>query len=200
MFLGQILTTSHSPHTSRPPGVARSYAEEMPRTRLYLDVDGVINAPLIAATWASSRRRSTMVNLGGGLMATCRLDLAPAQIRALDALIAAHDLELVWLTTWNEGDGIRKLERKLEGLAGGRRLGVPREETRGTWKKDALIADQERAPSPYIWIDDIEVGAWGAEVDAAVSAPHLHIATDPDRGLTRAQLDEVAEFVARVPA
>jgi len=111
-------------------------------TRLYLDVDGVINAQMPYG-WGK---------LAKGKAAGWRIRWAP---RMIDAL-AAMDVELVWTTTWRD-EAVTELA-PLIGWGGHGRVLHPLDGDliwpSIDWKFDAVRADQIGNPSPYIWLDD----------------------------------------------
>jgi hypothetical protein len=169
------------------------------RPRLYLDVDGVLcpsSAPDPA--WGTVEGTSVRIDYGGGMCATYNVIWAPALVDALELLREQFELELVWLTTWNELDAARTLlVPRLGGLAGGRMLPLTPgplkpEEVRGWWKAERLLQDQAANPGPFIWADDDEVPAHGTTVHNATSTTSsLLIAPSTAVGLT---VDEVTNM------
>ena len=142
--------------------------------RLYLDVDGCIfpfSAP--DPSWGPSESASIEVSYGAGHLVTYDVIWAPALINALDQLRAEFDLELVWVTTWNDADAARTLiPSRLNGLFEGRALfrDVPRRifsHADGNWKALQILEDQAASPAPFIWVDDAEVELRGWKVLAA---------------------------------
>ena len=154
-----------------------------PRPRLYLDVDGCLcpfRSPEPA--WGGAKRTSVTLNDSSGPTGRFKIVWAPALIVALDGLRNQFDLDLVWLTTWNQLDAARNtLVPKFNGLAGGRTLApIPGPlapgEARGYWKAQRILEDQAENPGPYIWIDDVEVELHGGKVQAAtIGTPSLMI-------------------------
>ena len=146
------------------------------QSRLYLDIDGVLcssSAPDPA--WGTVEGTSVRVDYGGGMCATYNVIWAPALVDALELLQEQFELELVWLTTWNEMDAARTLlVPRLGGLADGRMSPLtpgPLKpgEVCGWRKAERLLQDQAANPSPFIWADDAEVPAHGATVQNATS-------------------------------
>ena len=76
------------------------------RARLYLDVDGVINAPNARLVWGAETSASVELHRTASPDREFTVVWAPALIAALDALRADFDLDLVWLSTWNEGHSV----------------------------------------------------------------------------------------------
>lgn len=134
----------------------------MTRTKLYLDVDGVLNADFARANWSDTKKFKANV-----YPMTVSMEL----VEQLTNLVAKYDLELVWLTTWNaDNDVLTYVVPQLEGfLTGGRILSTPGVlEPIGwssqvgwsngeNWKVEALLLDQKENPSDFVWIDDWEV-------------------------------------------
>ena len=169
-----------------------------PRPRLFLDIDGVVNAP--RPGWPETTTFTVSDHRGAGYVINYSITVAPAMVAEIDRLRADHDLELVILSTWLENPAmVADLTRALGALRGGRLLTAPRPKLSGwrppTWKRDAVLGDLDRKPGPFIWADDEEVAAHGPIVKAALQLPSLMIAPDPARGLTRAHLAAVRTFL-----
>ena len=97
-----------------------------PRPRLFLDIDGVINAP--HPPWPSTTTFTISDHRGAGYVVnyTVTVTVAPAMVAAIDQLRADHDVELVILSTWLENLAmIGDLTRALGALRGGRLLSIP---------------------------------------------------------------------------
>ena len=168
------------------------------RPRLFLDIDGVINAR--QPQWPSTTTFTVTDNQGAGYAIDYTITVAPAMVAEIDQLRADHDVELVILSTWLENLAmIGDLTRALGALRGGRLLSIPLPKLSGwrspVWKRDALLRDLDRDPVPYIWADDEEVVAHGAFVKSAFEIPSLMITPDPERGLTRGHLAAMRAFL-----
>jgi hypothetical protein len=114
--------------------------------RIYQDVDGVINAHM---PYGWGRLQNGYAKSG---LTDYKIRWAPHMIEALDALDAVR----VWATTWcaDAEWGIAP----LVGFKPAERVLMPRsgEVTFPSvyWKIDAIVADQESDPGPFIWLDD----------------------------------------------
>lgn len=170
-----------------------------PRPRLFLDIDGVINAP--HPPWPSTTTFTVTDNQGAGYVVNYPIIVAPAMIAEIDQLRADHDVELTILSTWLENPAIvADLASALGGLRSARLLAIPRPKISGwrspTWKRDALIRDLRQDPPPaYIWIDDEEVNKHGEFVRQASDLPALMIGPDPEHGLTPGALAAMRRFL-----
>lgn len=157
------------------------------RPRLFLDIDGVINAP--NPPWPSTTTFTISDHRGSGYVVNYPITVAPAMVAEIDQLRADFDLELVILSTWLENRAIiTDLTTALGALRGGRLLTVPRPKLSGwrppTWKRDALLGDLDREPGPFIWVDDQDVPVHGAFVKGALEVPSLLLASEPEHGIT----------------
>ncbi len=173
-----------------------------PRPRLYLDVDGVLNAE--APRFDDVQTVVVTVDHGAGYQTQYQITWSPTVVRGLEALREDFDLELTWLTTWlGSKTMIDDLVAAVGGLTGGRRLVMPPRKLSGyisaDWKREAILADLARDPVPYIWADDVELPLHGVFVRAAFpSMKFLHIAPLPENGLTREHLAEIRTFLEGV--
>ncbi|WP_166999049.1 HAD domain-containing protein [Paramicrobacterium fandaimingii] len=170
------------------------------QTRLYLDVDGAINADEPPFSEVKSTR--VQIEYGGGMMSRMPLTWAPEVVAELDALRDEFSLELVWLSTWNEMHAsMTSLAPALGGLFGGRAImdvdAVSVDRGRGWWKAQSIIADQELTSAPFIWVDDEAVMAHGGMVDdATVGTPSLKLTTVYEHGIERLHLAQMRSFLA----
>ncbi|GAB2522629.1 HAD domain-containing protein [Paramicrobacterium agarici] len=169
-------------------------------TRLYLDVDGAINADEPPFSDVKSTR--VQIEYGGGMMSREPLTWAPEVVTELDALREEFGVELVWLSTWNEMHAsMTRLAPALGGLFGGRAImdadAVSSDRGRGWWKAQSIIADQEFSPAPFVWVDDEAVMAHGGMVDEATAGtPSLKLTTVYEHGIERLHLAQMRSFLA----
>ena len=154
------------------------------RVRLYLDVDGAVNAEMPSG-WGKL--------LNGQAAAERHLwaiRWAPAMITELNKL----DVDLVWTTTWRSyGEssiaplvGLTLPSRVLHPLSG--ITTFPSID----WKMEAIIADQRDSPSPFIWVDD-EIGMRDMYVAEALGG--LAISTNPVLGIKPMNVVAMQEYI-----
>lgn len=192
------------------------------KPRLYLDVDGVLNASHAARRWRTEDEApdsgygrgfaTSYENNGQGELAvgwsdyrvakeqTYRITWSTKLIEALKSL----DVEIVWCTTWC--DDANRSVGPLVGLGGDHRVLYPRGGVVTFpsiyWKSEAVCADQEESPSPFIWIDD-EVWDLGSETLLSVlpGQPierYLLVGPEPNFGVSPQQIEEIRNFLKRV--
>jgi hypothetical protein len=172
----------------------------MTRARLYLDVDGVLNAPDCATVWPGVAKKFTASQRIDDYVLHFGINYSPALIAALDALVTEFEVELVWATTWNEDLLVlRTLVPEFGALNDGRVL--PFFPGRGgaselTWKHDGILADQRDDPAPFVWADDVEVREHGRLVGILTDiTPSLLLDVNARTGLTPADLDAMHSFL-----
>ena len=177
---------------------------------LALDIDGVLNT-IDIEQWERNRRtgqslEKAMPPVVDGFerrhVRTAHgdkywVDVNPKVIDALDAFVAANNVELGWLTTW--GPNVRAfVEQALDGkLAGGFVLAKRPAGHRGAvpaeWKRTALRTRIETTGQSWIWVDDEEMAIGrtspGFESDQIFTVSHMMVEPAPTVGLA---LDDVA--------
>jgi hypothetical protein len=167
-----------------------------PRIRLYLDVDGVLNAG--HPRWGDAVT-VTVVATRDGQRIGQRVTYSPSLILELTLLAEEFDIEIVWLTTWLVDHSVRDLTIAMNGLTGGRSLIAPRRDGRhgelpADWKRAAILEDLAREPGPFIWADDDEVPVHGSFVAAAFQVPSLLLAPVFEFGLQRSDVNAIRRF------
>jgi len=170
---------------------------------LYLDFDGVVNAKKPIHNLVS--KFEIAINGSAHLAPVNYITFSPTVVATLDDLREKYNMELVWLTTWNEEDHVLKLSEPLGGLHDGRVLtadlnkaAVNKSEwTR--WKAKAIIADQLKSPKPFVWIDD-NAHQFHAEIVSAETKKVSSLMLTPvsRTGLTVENLTHVEDFLKRV--
>jgi len=191
----------------------------MAKTRIYLDVDGVLNA-IPAASDIVTRTgwpRFERVQVNGYW-----ITFAPELLRALEAI---HDwthwsldgdeeedsVEIVWLTTWRE-KATADLAPAIDFNAKHWRVVSDGDSAHGYvklgfsdysywWKVDALATDLIENPVDYVvWLDDDQV-AYNDSVTSIIKkfndTQFLTIAPHTTVGLTRDHIDLIRQFVRR---
>lgn len=170
------------------------------KTTLYLDFDGVLNAKKPAHALISKFTIAIKDSLN--LAPVNHVTFSPYVIHSLDKIRVQYQLELVWLTTWNEKNDVLKLSAPLGGLHNGRVLVAnlnqkalnKKEWTQ--WKADAIIADQLSTPRPFVWVDDNAHQFHSEIVNAETKiVPSLFLTPVSLTGLTVANLEELQVFL-----
>jgi hypothetical protein len=170
-----------------------------PKPRLYLDLDGVVNAP--HPPWPETTTFTVSDHRGGDYVTTYSITVAPEMVAAIDELRADHDTELVILSTWLENPAmIGQLSTSLDALHHPRLLTIPKRKFGGyrssLWKREALVGDLENdPPSAFVWIDDDETPVHGDFVRQAYDLPALMIGPDPEHGITPDDLVSMRRFL-----
>lgn len=176
--------------------------------RLYLDVDGVLNAYYAHKKWneeaGETGRAFSKYDFCGfrtvddnAEAPSFDMHWSKGLIRALNGL----DVELVWLTTWRQDAfdsvgplmGLEHVGRVLHPLS--RVTTFPSI----TWKLDSLLADLEDNPSPFIWADDEIFDLRGQALYALKTLeediPHILVSPDSNFGITPADIERMQNFV-----
>ena len=169
------------------------------RPRLYLDIDGVINAD--APMWGDTVVVQVTENYGAGYKVRHKVTYSPILVAAIDSLRVEFDVELVILSTWLENAAIFQMQKKLNAFRGSRWLNIParggrQQELPDMWKVDQLIGDLGDDPGPFIWVDDDEVPEHRQFVSNMTDLPSLLIAPNSAHGLTQQHLAAMQEFLA----
>lgn len=165
---------------------------EEKKVRLYIDVDGVINASQGDFVWQHTNSEGECDPNGDGFRYL--ITWVPAMIYALKTL----DVEVVWLTTW-----CMAAPREIGGLTGfgqearvllplhGREVTFPSI----NWKRASLVADQKADPSLFIWVDD-ELGLSEEGLKLALpDTPRLLLQPDAKTGITPNDVERMKEFI-----
>jgi hypothetical protein len=167
----------------------------MTAVRLYLDIDGVINAPYPEGAWPLSEvgTAEVPVDFGGGCYGKARLEWA----RKLIEHLAALDVDLVWATTWTSE--APTVAADVFGIGAGHRFLTPIDGRlifpTISWKEQAVTADQSRSPSPFIWVDDELTPDHGQRMGALFPGRVCVVTSDEWTGITPAQVDRMTAFI-----
>jgi len=165
------------------------------KVKLYLDVDGVINAWHADKAWPSKNIGEATSRSG-----TYSIHWAPAMVAELMAM----DLELVWATTWEQEAatsiapliGWSEAEKSrwlsLESVRENVKFGMLHTYGSIAWKNPAVRQDQEDSPSPFIWIDD-EMGF--QDMNMARDIGGLAIWSDPYRGIQPDDIEKMKQYI-----
>lgn len=169
------------------------------RAILYKDWDGVTNAK--NPPHGDTRVVDVAILNNKYLINPSRITFSPLVIAEIDRLREQYALELAWSTTWNLNGTVLTLPELIGGLRGGRVLPIAlnhhaKDKKEWTqWKADAIIEDQNRNPSPFIWLDDNAHAYWGKYVQKHTAAPSLLITTESSSGLTLTNLQAMESFL-----
>lgn len=157
--------------------------------RLYLDVDGVLNAWEADQVWEGEIRKGDANSLSGNYLIIWSAEMAEA-IRELD-------VEVVWTTTWRS-----EAAKAIAPLVGfgfhSRHLDPPADYRLFPsihWKAAAVQRDQAREPGPFIWIDD-ELGPQEARL--ALKLGGLAIRPTSEFGITRSHIDMMKVYIESI--
>jgi hypothetical protein len=173
------------------------------RPRLFLDVDGVLNAfdfdpSRDIAGFADFDVHEIEFEPDSQFTDAFIVVLSPT----MGARLAGLGADISWATTWEH--------RADSAIA--ERCGLPRglpvltrpcdaTDHWAGWKFDAVRRSVESDSRPFVWLDDdidrfvagsLTARAWAAEL----SMPSLLIAPDPRSGLLPEHVDEIEEFLA----
>lgn len=166
----------------------------MANVKLYLDVDGVLNAfGEGAPEWAPWTVTRCSTNQGSGLKTSFHIRHSLAMGQA----IADLDVEICWLTTW--GNDANKAIGPLFGWPSYEV--VPGEEGEDWndeeivwWKWKTLQIFHEMDPRPFIWADD-DLGGHPSARAWAASVGGLAIPAACMTGLSRADIAAMATYI-----
>lgn len=158
-------------------------------TRLYTDVDGVINADMPQLSWPADTVAVGAADAGG--LTYYRIRWSPDMLAALSEL----PVERVWATTWVGAAptgladliGYGKDDRFLTPVGGG-----PVTFPSIIWKGAAIRADQAEDPSPFIWVDD-EIGPYQHMIAHELGG--LALSIDAARGITPENIEDMILYI-----
>jgi len=170
------------------------------KCKLYLDFDGVVNA--VEPQHSEIETFSIPIENSRFLKNPSLITYSPNVINTLDRLREQYNMELIWLTTWNDRSDILLTSPYLKGLDGGRVITpMLNEEAKNKaewtqWKADAIIADQTAEPAPYIWVDDNAHQHHSQTVDHHTRHITKLFVTPQSRwGLTNDDLNQIEAFL-----
>ena len=164
---------------------------------LLLDIDGVLNAyqyrPAETETKRGDYTDLNEYSIGTDIGRTFRFWTSPTLIAEINDLHNSGKVEIAWLTTWTH-QANRHVSPAL-GLpylpvfadCGGRLSDYH-------WKSRAAV-DAAQLGRPIIWIDDAEITPHDRATYRTTGTPHLLIAPDAERGLTRTDMEKVRAFI-----
>lgn len=156
-------------------------------TKIYLDIDGVLNANLGFGD-------NVDIRFDSGLCLEFVLTVSHTLMTYIRNL--AHDprVEVVWCTTWK--DLANETWSKLFGL-GDLRVLKPSQFSLRSWKLEEVHDDVQDKHEPFIWIDDDAIPERAERYFDLLGVPYLLIRTDPRDGLQQSDLDAIDDFIER---
>lgn len=176
--------------TARTRHPSPTESHHVPRPRLYLDVDGVLNvlAPEGADpgtdTWDDLTLHEQVPSHAGAF------DLRLS--RSMVAEIAALEADVAWLTTWR-ADAVAQVAPLVDAPD------WPWLDWRHD-KAEAVVADLRQQPRPFVWVDDMaatrhDVHVVASQLDVPLPV-HLLLRPSPTVGLRPSDLERIRGFVA----
>ncbi len=182
----------------RDRALAQPLAEKV---RLYLDFDGVINAPEAHRVWPNSLMGYGFEFADSLLTGAKNVKLEHTWAHDLVTQLAALDVEVVWLTTWTSRAS-SSLGQKLGLGAGARYLvplnGAPVTHPSVDWKMEALLADQEANPSFFVWAEDDLTESHTRRTKSHFGDRSFLVSPNPSTGLEPHMLDAIRDFITAV--
>lgn len=175
---------------------------------LFLDIDGVLQAPYMKNGHERTRRITIR---RPGVAGNYRVRVSPVLFEALEQLT----VEVRWLTYWCDQEAVRDFLEQVPGPVfphsaiapfpkGEAVLGYGAGTPTGAWvnpdwKRD-YVRDTLRAdPRPFIWADDDEVPVHGTSIAADFGhLPHLLVAPDSNFGLTLEHVARMSHLLAGI--
>ena len=167
--------------------------------RAYIDFDGVINAD--KPRFDDVTTLDFKIKLGYGLVEIHTVTYSPTVLKAIEAMREKFNVEIVFLSTWNENMAILRVMSEMGYLSGARVINPVIDRVTKTnrawtlWKADGIIADQKNDEVPFVWIDDEAIQFHKKNVDAATgSTPKLFVEPRGYWGLTASNISQMESF------
>lgn len=163
---------------------------------IYSDFDGVFNVSDSSAT-ASATVETVNSHF---LRNKTEINWNPDVVNSMSELLDTGLYDFIWHTTWNDGSNIVKASELMgfKGLtkhteADLNKNAVSKQEwTR--WKAETILADQEKNPRPFIWIDDLAPFFWGDYIRGSFRELPLIIHTNGRIGLTKKDIVKIIDW------
>lgn len=163
-------------------------------TRIYLDVDGVINA----VSYAPPTEATGLGDWKTGKALGYTIQWSQEVIDFLNDLATREDVEIVWLTTWMDHAATDLVE--LTGINGADWYVLKTDDMHHSfgnwWKYDIIVPHLDENPvDKVIWIDD-DLDYMHRLVEDFVMSRGIHtLSPHTSAGLTRGYLDAIMEIV-----
>jgi hypothetical protein len=168
---------------------------------MYLDFDGVFNAP--EPPYDDIKTFTVNVKDSVHLREVSTITFSPAVVEHIEVIRERFDVELVWLTSWNDDNHILAVAPFMAGLDKGRVLKAKLNHDANNshdwtiWKAEAILADQMEHPTPFVWVDDNAPRYHGLRVMSELNKVMKKIIIpDSKTGLTQTDLDDIERFFA----
>lgn len=188
--------------------------------RIYEDIDGCLNADWNAVKWRQEgdednagllseyvlpefddfgKKKETEAPAGRGNYRSFQGFKMVWNSRLIDALNSLENVEWVWTTTWREdalkvGTAMKLLhdpQRVLHPLNG------KTEFPSIHWKYEAIVAEQEKDPSPFIAVDDEWDQIHPMIKRSLEDAGGLVISPSFNFGITPEHIEQMREYIAQ---
>lgn len=173
------------------------------KVRMYFDFDGVFNAP--EPPYADVEKFSVEVNGSAHLAPVNNITYSPSVVNRIERLRANFNVELVWLSSWNDENHILAVAPFMAGLHEGRVIDAALNHAADNshdwtfWKAEAILADQLADPCPFVWVDDNAPRYHGLRITSDLeNISKKIIVPDSKTGLTISDLDEIESFIKLV--
>lgn len=182
--------------------------------RVYQDIDCVLNASYNATAWRKPEDTDDAGYRKGFAHLTHDDDGYPLyqsgwgefsghkyKMEWNERLITALNelsYEVVWLTTWrNDAPAVGRLMRLKPKRS---RVLHPRSGTTTfpsiEWKYDALVAEQQENPAPFIWAEDELAYLTQQEKEVIHQLGGLMVSPDPNIGITPDHIEQMKAYIA----
>jgi hypothetical protein len=173
----------------------------MTKARMYLDFDGVFNAP--EPPYNDVKKFSLNVKDSVHLREVSTITFSPTVVERMEYMRKFFDVELVWLTSWNDDNHILAVAPHMAGLDGGRVIKAALNHDAANshdwtiWKAEAILADQQADPKPFVWVDDNAPKYHGLRIMNELDHVMKKILVpDSKTGLTKPDLQIIEKFFA----
>ena len=167
--------------------------------KIYIDYDGVFNAPEPPHNDTQSFKVKTANSPHLHKLST--IHYSPHVVKTIDDLCEKYNIELIWLSSWNDNNHILSALKNMNGLHNTKVLtpklnhnaSTPEEWTQ--WKAEAIIADQTGNLIPFIWVDDKAPLHHGLRIMAELNVMKKIIVPKSTTGLSVDDLNAITDFI-----
>lgn len=173
------------------------------KARMYLDFDGVFNAP--EPPYNDTKTFTVNVKDSAHLREVSTITYSPQVVQHIENIRTQYDVELVWLTSWNDDNHILSVAPYMAGLDKGRVIQANLNHAADNshdwtiWKAEAILMDQTHHPTPFVWVDDNAPKYHGLRITNELKQTTQKIITPNSKtGLTQTDLDEIEHFFTHI--